>query len=141
MGQLRTESILQKLKALVPEYIARFIIWYYTPEDKRCDFKDFMPYEPMLKGKTLDDCIDWLTREDSQEAMQVYHKHMKKLRQIQIYDAMYEKALQGDVNAAKYISDQYSNSDFFSEKTDEIEDFMKKINIPSLKGGKNGSKQ
>ncbi|MDF2844055.1 MAG: hypothetical protein K0R00_2481 [Herbinix sp.] len=135
MAQARTESILQKLKAIVPEYIARFIIWYYSEEDKRCDFKDFMPYEPMVKGKSLDDCLEWLTREDAQEAMQTYHKHMKKFRLMQIYDAMFEKAVQGDTNAAKWV-EAFSNSSFFDESTDEIDDFMKKVNIPALKGGK-----
>jgi hypothetical protein len=134
MGQQRTESLLQKLKAVVPEYIARFIIWYKTPEDKRCDFKDFMPYEPMLKGKTLNDCMEWLTREDTQEALRIYLKHMKNYNLMQLYDSMLEKAMGGDVNAAKWI-ETFSNSDFLNDKTDDIENFMKGINIPSLKGG------
>jgi hypothetical protein len=135
MGQLRCESIQQKLEKIVPHYIARFIVWYYTPEDKRCDFDDFMPYEPCVKNKTLDECMEWFTREDCQEAILEYHKHMKKLNLIRLYEAMYDKALQGDVNAAKWV-ESFSKSDFFDETTDEVEDFLKDVNIPALKKGK-----
>ncbi|WP_455714116.1 hypothetical protein [Anaerosporobacter sp.] len=134
MGQLRCESIQQKLEKIVPKYIARFIIWYKTSEDNRCDFKDLMPYEPNFVNKTSpEECMDWLTREDSQEALQVYMKHMKKFNLMKLYDAMYEKALGGDVNAAKWI-ENFSNSSFFDESQDDIEDFMKDVNIPALKG-------
>jgi glutamyl-tRNA reductase len=140
MGQLRCESIQQKLEKIVPKYIARFIIWYKTPENKRCAFEDLMKYEAVMKGKTLDDCMEWLQREDAQEAMQMYLKHMKKYNLMKIYDAMFEKALQGDVNAAKWI-ESFSHSDFFDESTDDIEDFLKEVNIPALKGGgTNGTK-
>lgn len=134
MGQPRCESIQQKLEKIVPKYIARFIIWYRTPENKRCDFKDLMPYEPNFQNKNSpDDCMEWLQREDAQEAMQVYLKHMNKFNLMKIYDAMFDKALNGDVNAAKWI-ESFSNSKFFDESTDDIEDFMKEINIPALKG-------
>lgn len=140
MGQLRCESIQQKLEKIVPKYIARFIIWYKTPEDKRCPFEELMKYEAVMKGKTLDDCLEWLQRGDAQEAMQMYLKHMKKYNLMKIYDAMFEKALQGDVNAAKWI-ESFSHSDFFDESTDDIEDFLKEVNIPALKGGgTNGTK-
>ncbi len=139
MGVLKTESLLQKLEKIVPKYIARFILWYYTPEEKRCPFEEFMPYEPNVKSLELS--MEWLTREDAQDAMQVYHKHMKKYNLMQIYDSMLEKAMKGDVNAAKWV-ETFSNSDFFDESTDEMEDFMKTVNISALKkgGGKNGSK-
>lgn len=132
MGELRCESLTQKLDKIVPKYISRFILWYYTPEDKRCPFEEFMPYEPNVQNKTLDECMQWLTREDSQEAMQVYHKHMKKFNLMKLYDAMFDKALTGDVNAAKWI-ESFSNSSFFDESTDEIDGFLSEVNIPALK--------
>lgn len=141
MGQLRCESLFQKLEKIVPHYIARFIIWYYTPEDKRVPFDNFMTYEPNVKNKTLEECMDWFTREDTQEALLVYHKQMKRLNLLKLYDAMLDKALQGDTNAAKWV-ENFSNSSFFDDSTDEIDDFMKNVNIPALKkgGGKNGAK-
>ena len=45
---------------------------------------------------------------------------------------MLDKALQGDVNAAKYI-EGFHNSDFFDEGEDELNDFLNTINIPKLK--------
>ena len=140
MAELRCESIHQKLYKIVPKYIAKFIVWYYTPEDKRVPFDELQPYEPIMKNKTLDDCMDWFTREDTQEAILMYHKHMKKLNMIRLYETMYDKALQGDVNAAKWV-ESFAKSDFFDDSTDEIDDFLKDINIPALKGGgKNGIK-
>ena len=138
----RTESINQKLQKIVPKYIASFIIWYYTPEDKRCPFKEFMPYEPNVKGKSLDDCKEWLTREDSIEAIKTYHKHMKDYNLMQLYESMLDKAIKGDVNAAKWVN-EFSNGDFFNDETDEMDNFLKNVNIPALKGkgDKRGSKQ
>lgn len=130
----RTESINQKLQKIVPKYIASFIIWYYTPEDKRCPFKEFMPYEPNVKGKSLDDCKEWLTREDSIQAIREYHKHMKDYNLMQLYESMLGKAVKGDVQAAKWV-EQFSNSDFFNDTTDEIDDFMKNVNLKGLKKG------
>lgn len=140
MGQLRTESIQQKLQKIVPKYIANFILWYYTPEDKRCPFEEFMPYEPNVKD--LDTCMGWLTREDSIEAIKTYHKHMKDFNLMQLYESMLEKAIKGDVQSARWIQD-FTNSDFFNDETDEMEDFLKDINIPALKGkgDKRGTKQ
>lgn len=142
MGKLTYKTINQKLQEIVPKYIANFIVWYYTPEDKRKPFEEFMPYEPNVKNKTLDECKQWLTREDAIEAVKVYHKHMKDFNLMQIYESMLEKAINGDVNSAKWV-ESFSSSDFFDDSTDEIDDFMKNVNIPALKkgkGGKNGSK-
>lgn len=142
MGKLTYKTINQKLQEIVPKYIANFIVWYYTPEDKRKPFEEFMPYEPNVKNKTLDECKEWLTREDAIEAVKVYHKHMKDLNLMRIYESMLEKAINGDVNSAKWV-ESFSNSEFFDDSTDEIDDFMKNVNIPALKkgkGGKNGTK-
>ena len=45
---------------------------------------------------------------------------------------MYDKALQGDVNAAKWV-ESFAKSDFFDDSTDEIDDFLKDINIHTTK--------
>lgn len=134
MGVLRTESINQKLQKIVPKYIANFILWYYTPEEKRKPFEEFMPYEPNVKGKSLEECEEWLTREDSIQAIREYHKHMKDYNLMQLYESMLGKAVKGDVNAAKWVN-EFSNSDFFNDTTDEIDEFMKNVNIAGLKKG------
>mgnify|MGYP000937111045 CR=1 FL=1 len=133
MGALRTESLMQKLENIVPKYIARFIMWINTAEDKRCPFSEFMQYEPNVKGKTLEECKEWLTRQDAIEAQKVYLKHMKDYNLMKLYESMLEKALSGDVNAAKWV-ENFSNSSFFNDQADEIESFLKNVNIPALKG-------
>ena len=75
---------------------------------------------------------NWLTREDTQRAIQIYMKHMKTYNTMRIYRKMLDKALSGDVNAAKWV-EQFHESDFFDESTDEIDEFLNKVNIPKLK--------
>lgn len=135
------ETLQQKLEKIVPKYIAKYIIWYYSDKKARCPFDELQPYEPIMKNKTENDCLEWLTREDTQNALLVYHKHMKKLKMLQLYESMYDKAIGGNVNAAKWVED-FSNSDFFDESSDEMNDFLNDINIPALKkdGGKRGNK-
>ena len=60
---------------------------------------------------------------------------MKIYNLSQIYFKMLNKALSGDVNAAKFI-ESFSNSDFFKDsEEDEINNFLSNVNIPSLKKG------
>lgn len=129
VGQKRVKSINQKLNEIVPDYITRFILWYKTPEEKRKPFEELKDYYI----KDYDTCMDWLTREDAQDALLVYEKHMKKYKMLELYNSMYDKAMTGDTNAAKWV-ESFSNSDFFDESTDEIDDFLNNVNIPALKG-------
>lgn len=138
MGQLRCESIFSKMKKIVPDYIAIFIEWYCQPKETRISFEELQKKDTHIKS--IEICMDWLKREDAQNSMQLYYKHMMKYNLMKLYEAMFEKALQGDVNAAKWI-ESFSHSDFFDDSTDEIDNFMNDVNIPALKGGgKNGSK-
>ncbi len=63
----------------------------------------------------------------------VYEKHMKKYKMLELYNSMYDKAMTGDTNAAKWV-ESFSNSKFFDESADEIDNFMNEVNIPALKG-------
>ncbi len=88
MSQNKNESLLMKLKKVVPNYIARFIIWHYTPENERVRFDDFMTYEPNVVNKTQKECEEWLIREDAQKALLIYHKNMKTFNLMRIYNTM-----------------------------------------------------
>lgn len=135
------KTIFAKMEDAAPPYIGRYIAWYFSPKDKRKSWEEFMTCDPNIKGKTEEFCEQWLTREDTQKAIQIYMKHMKTYNLSQIYYKMLDKAMTGDTNAAKWV-EQFSNSDFFDESEDELDNFLNGINIPALNkgGGKNGSK-
>lgn len=128
--KVNNKTLREKLMEVIPEHMARFIIWYKSDETKR------KPFEELKDAKitNLDNCIDWLTREDCQNALQVYEKHMKKFKLMELYNSMYDKAMKGDVNAAKYVA-TFTDSSFFDESEDKVEDFMKNVNLSSLKKG------
>ena len=73
------------------------------------------------------------TREDAQRGLQVYQKHMKLFNLTRLYDAMLEKAMQGDTRAATWV-ESFTKSDYFDESQDEIDNFLSGINIPGMKG-------
>lgn len=126
------KTLLKKLEEVTTEAIARFIIYYYTPEDKREDWDTFKDCNPQLKKKEkFEDCLDWLTREDAIAAMQVYHKHMKIYDLTKLYESMLTKAMEGDVRAAGWVQ-SFVQSEYFDESADEINDFLDGVNIPGL---------
>lgn len=131
----KQKTIIQKLEDVTTPAIARFIVYYYTAEDKRKPWEEFKTCHELIKKRTYDECLEWLTREDSQKALQVYQKHMKLYNLTRLYDSMLQKALDGDTRAAAWV-ENFTKSDYFDESTDEVDDFLSGLNIPSLKGGK-----
>jgi hypothetical protein len=130
----RYKTVIQKLEEVTTPAIARFIVYYYTPEDKRKSWDEFKTCHDLIKKRTYDECLEWLTREDAQIGMQVYQKHMKIYNMTKLYDSMLDKAMNGDVNAAKWV-EQFTHSDYFDESEDEIDTFLSNVNIPGLKKG------
>lgn len=126
------KTLLQKLEEVTTPHVARFVIYYYTEEDKRRPWEEFCRCTAGLNDRAYDDCLEWLTREDAQRAIQVYHKHMKLYNMTKLYESMLDKAMDGDVNAAKWVQ-SFTESDYFDESTDDIDDFLSGINIQGLK--------
>lgn len=133
MAEQKCKTVIQKLEEVTTPPIARFIVYYYTPEDKRKDWDDFKTCHDLIKRRTYDECLEWLTREDAQKGLQVYQKHMKLFNMTRLYDSMLEKALAGDTRAATWV-ESFTKSDYFDESQDEIDSFLSGINIPGLKG-------
>lgn len=133
MAEQKCKTVIQKLEEVTTPAIARFIVYYYTPEEKRKDWDDFKTCHDLIKKRTYDECLEWLTREDAQRGLQVYQKHMKLYNMTRLYDSMLEKALAGDTRAASWVED-FTKSDYFDESQDEIDNFLSGINIPGLKG-------
>lgn len=132
MAKRKYKTIIQKLEEVTQPWVARYIVWHFTDEDKRLPFNEFKKCDQNIKDEKM--CEDWLTREDAQKAIQIYMKHMKTYNLMQVYYKMLEKSLQGDTQASKWIVD-FSNSPFFDESEDEIDTFLSGINIPSLSKG------
>lgn len=80
---------------------------------------------------------NWLQREDVQEGIKGYMKEQRIKKTLDIYEAMYKQAVDGNVNSAKWCMD-FFQSDFFDDNEDEMDDYLSGINIPGLKksGGK-----
>lgn len=146
---MANNTVLQKMQEIVPYYIAKYVEWYLTDKNDRCTWDELCKCDINYRIKTKNDGWtgeykteefakdNWLTREDTQKAIQIYMKHMKTYNTMQIYQKMMKKALEGDVNAAKYI-DSFHNSDFFDESTDELNDFLNTVKIPALKKHREG---
>lgn len=136
------KSIYQKLEEVVPPYLARYIVWYFSDKETRKSWNELCKCDVNFRttdGKNKSEAFcqeNWLTREDVQKGIQIYIQHMKIYNLSQIYFKMMNKALSGDVNAAKFI-ESFSNSDFFNDESeDEINTFLNDINIPALKKGR-----
>ena len=130
----KIKTIIQKLEEVTTPAISRFIVYYYTPEDKRKSWDEFKSCHELIRKRTYDECLEWLTREDAQRGMQVYQKHMKLFNMTRLYDSMLDKAMNGDVNAAKWV-ESFTHSDYFDESADEIDSYLNGVNIPGLKKG------
>ena len=111
--------------------IAAFIEYYYTPEDERIPWDEFKTRHDLLNRHTYDECLEWLKREDGIKALQVYHRHMKNRDLSRLYDAMMQKALDGNTQAATWV-ENFMKSDYFDESESEIDSYLDGINIPAL---------
>lgn len=105
-----------------------FVVWYCSDKDKRESWVEFA-------GKNNYKNIEWEYVEQNwllDEGIQAGIKHYMKLQHHEkmknIYDKMYEQALNGDVQSAKYLMD-FSKDFFATEKKDELHDLLSNINL------------
>lgn len=137
MANMNTKTLIGTLQEHVPYYLAKFVDWYMTPENKRCPWEELARCDVNFKAKdgtfkTPEFAEEnWLPRQDVQEAMQAYLRYFKKQNLTMLYQNMLKKALQGDVKAADWIV-KFSESEFFSDGHDEVNEFLSNINIPGL---------
>ena len=57
-----SKTLLQQLTEVTTLAVARFIIYYYTPEDRRKKWDDFKGCDSLIKTHTYEDCLEWLQR-------------------------------------------------------------------------------
>ncbi len=125
------ETLLAKLVRMTNKRIGHFIIYYFTPEEKREPWADFARKNDI--SQSFDDACKWLMQPNVQEAVQAYEKYMKTYNLTMLYESMLKKAMQGDVKAATWVQN-FSNSDYFNDDEDEIDDFLDGVKIPALNG-------
>ena len=106
------ESLLENM------YLKHFVVWYINGA-KREEYK---------KWGTLSDDYDfamknYLTRADVQRCIVDYYKRNRDMNLVKVYNVMLQKALEGDVQSANWIS-QFSKSDFFNTSSNELEKFI-----------------
>ena len=131
MAKLKDKTLTQKLCEVMPPYLAMYLQWYYSDPNTRCSWDELCSYDVNFKqqgehageNKTEDFCEkNWLIRDDVQKGMIIYMQHMKRYNFMKRYQTMTKKALQGDVNAAKYIDDMDKQLDKMSvDKNTESE--------------------
>lgn len=116
--------------------MAHFVKWYVDSD------KSKESYESECKVQTQADfeyvMQEWVVREDVQLAIKKYIKMQSDIKMIEMYEAMYQKAIEkGDVKCAEWCQKFYK-SDFFKESEEnEIDNYLNDINIPEL-GDSNG---
>ncbi|EJO5346487.1 hypothetical protein NRP93_000537 [Clostridium botulinum] len=110
---------------------AYFVKWYVDSNKSKESFNKEI--------KKLCNCeweyamSEWLLDEDVQNAIKEYLKQQRQIKMLEMYDAMYQKAKNGDVKSAEWV-EKFFKSDFFEDGADEIDDYLEGINIPALKG-------
>lgn len=141
MAKMKDKTLTQKLCEVMPPYLAMYLQWYYSDPNTRCTWDELCNYDVNFKqqgehageNKTEDFCEkNWLIRDDVQKGMIIYMQHMKRYNFMKRYQTMTKKALQGDVNAAKYIDDMDKQLDKMSvdkETESEIDKLLMGVNI------------
>lgn len=141
MATNKENTVISKLqKTGLPYYLCKYVDWYMTAPDERVKWEELcrcdMNYSTKQgQYKTEQFARDnWLTRTDVQEGIIVWLSHMKTLNTLKIYQTMFDKAMSGDVQAAKWVED-FHNSKFFKEEHDEIDEFLNNISLKKAKKG------
>ncbi|AKN32314.1 hypothetical protein Ccar_16165 [Clostridium carboxidivorans P7] len=111
-----------------------FVRWYIDSDKSKDSYNKEIKNVTQVGYETA--MQEWLYDEDVQEAIKQYLKVLRNIKMLNIYESMYNKALnKGDVNAAKWI-ESFFKSDFFESGQDEINNYLEGINIPGLEGDK-----
>lgn len=121
----------------ISEELAYFICWYFMPKDVRDSWSEYKKSHVQLLKKTQNDYLFELTTQQGQNAIKVYQQNMQLFNNSLVYNAMLDKAMEGDAQAAKWIS----SFEFEDNVNDEIDNFLSSVNIKGLsKRGKSNAK-
>lgn len=111
--------------------LSYFVKWYVDSNRSEESYNKEIKHNCGVEYETV--MSDWLLKSDVQEAIKAYLKSVRNLKMLDIYNSMYDKAVnKSDVSSAKWCQD-FLTSDFFESKEDEIDNYLSGINIPGLK--------
>lgn len=123
------KTLMQKLDDMTSSRrYSMFVVWYCADEDDRETWEQFTS-KNNYKNITFEYVKqNWLLDEGIQNAIKFYMKlqHTNKMKNI--YDKMYEQALNGDVQSAKYLMD-FSKDFFASDKVSELDKLLGGIDL------------
>ncbi|HSH52426.1 MAG TPA: hypothetical protein VK982_11950 [Bacteroidales bacterium] len=104
-----------------------FVVWYCTPETERESWEKFAS-KNNNKNVSWEYAEKWLLDADIQSGIKYYMQlqHEQKMRNI--YNKMYEQALEGDVNSAKFLVD-FAKEWFKESKENELDKLLNGINL------------
>lgn len=132
----KDKTLLQKLCDMVSPKYAYFVKWYCLPEETRPKWDD---YKHNCQGVTWETAQEWAYRDDVKKAIKFWMEQIILDNQIKVYQTMLKKALSGDVNASKFITDFKLPK---GDETDEVADDLRKRldRYKKNKGDSNGTK-
>ncbi|MBC8588415.1 hypothetical protein [Paratissierella segnis] len=105
-----------------------FVVWFCSDKDKRETWEEFTSKNNYKNMDYKYAEENWLLDEGIQKGIKYYMKlqHSEKMKNI--YDKMYQQALNGDVQSAKYLMD-FSKDFFASDKTSELDNLLSGIDL------------
>lgn len=107
-----------------------YVKWYCTSENERESFESLSKKYANL---TEDVVQYWLLEENVQKAIKYYFKQQQTKKMIDLYNSMYKKALEGDVNAANWCV-KFNESKFFDSSDNELSKFLNNVKVKNTEG-------
>lgn len=131
----KEKTLFQQLCEMVLPKYAYFVKWYCLPEESRPKWDN---YKNNCGGVSWETASEYPYKPDVQKAIAFWMEHTFLDNQLKVYQTMLKKALGGDVNASKFVTD------FKLPKGDDVDETMKDIKkrlekLKKNKGGTNGT--
>ncbi|WP_026893784.1 hypothetical protein [Clostridiisalibacter paucivorans] len=126
MAGTKTVTPFMELKKSVKERKAYFVKWYCSPKEDREPFEELS--KKFLHNINYETAEQWVLEPKVAKAIKYYMRllHLPKMKNI--YDKMYEQALSGDVQSAKFLAD-FSKEFLADDKEDELSKILDGIDI------------
>lgn len=119
------DNNIKKMITTNSQKIGYFVRWYVDSDRSKSSYDKEIKQNTSVEYETA---LSWLDRADVREAIKEYLKSVRELKMLDIYNSMYDKALNGDKQCADWCS-KFFKSDFFGEGQSEIDKILDSLNI------------